>query len=62
MTVREIVNKIENGSAHVILWNYDSAVVYLSTIWYNLIDENLLDKEVKSICVRDYELRLGVVD
>ena len=61
MLVRDVINRIENGSAHVILWNYETGEVFLKTIWYNLIDEVFLDMEVMNICVRDYELRLGVL-
>ena len=61
MIVRDIVDKIDNGTAHIFLWDEDSGEVLLSTIWHNQIPNEYLDKEVKKIQILDYELRLGVV-
>ena len=60
MIVQDILNRITNGSVRVVIWNYETGEVILQTIWYNLIDKQIMDKEVVQICVRDYELRLGV--
>lgn len=60
MLVKEILNKIENGSAHALLFEQETGVVILSTIWYNEIPDQYLDMNVDSICVRDYEIRLGI--
>lgn len=60
MTVQDILNKITNGSVRVVIWDYETGEVILQTIWYNLIDDEIMNKEVVHICVRDYELRIGV--
>lgn len=60
MTVKDLVDKMENGAAHVVLINKDTGEVLLSTIWYNLIKEEYLNAEVKHICIRDYEMRLMI--
>ena len=60
MTVQDILSKIDNGSAHVFIWNFETGEVLLETIWYNQIDKQIMSKEVVHICVRDYEIRLGV--
>lgn len=60
MTVQDILNKITNGSVRVVIWDYETGEVILQTIWYNLIDDEVMNKEVVHICVRDYELRIGV--
>ena len=60
MTVQDILSKITNGSVRVVLWDYETGEVILQTIWYNLIDKQIMEKEVLQICVRDYELRIGV--
>lgn len=60
MTVKDLVDKMENGAAHVVLINKDTGVVLLSTIWYNLIEEEYLNTEVKHICIKDYEMRLMI--
>ena len=60
MTVKDILDKIDNGSAHAFIWDYETGEVLLETIWYNQIDKQIMGKEVVRICVRDYEIRLGV--
>lgn len=60
MTVKDLVDKMENGAAHVVLISKDTGEVLLSTIWYNLIDEKYLNSKVKHICIRDYEMRLMI--
>ena len=60
MTVQDILSKIDNGSAHAFIWNFETGEVLLETIWYNQIDKQIMNKEVVHICVRDYEIRLGV--
>lgn len=60
MTVQDILSKIDNGSAHAFIWDFETGEVLLETIWYNQIDKHIMDKEVINICVRDYEIRLGV--
>lgn len=60
MLVRDLIQKMSNGGAHVIIWNYEEGEVYCSTIWYDTIPEKYLDTEIVHVCVRDHELRLGV--
>ena len=60
MTVKDILGKIENGSAHIILIKNSTGEVILSTIWHNIILDKYLNKEVKHIYVKDYELRLMI--
>lgn len=59
MRLRDIIDKMENGEAHVLLYDTDGVVI-LSTIWYNTIPSKLLDREINHISVRDYEIRLEI--
>ena len=60
MTVNDIITKIANGSAHVMLINNDTGEIILKTIWHNNIPKEYLRCEVKSIEIRDYEIRLKI--
>ena len=60
MTVRNITNGIENGSKHVMLIDNETGEVFLSTIWYNEIPNQYLDKNVISSLWKDYEVRLFI--
>ena len=60
MTVLDIINKIENGSVHILIYDNDTGAVELKTIWHNTIPQKYWNCEVKNIIVKDYELRLGV--
>ena len=60
MTVKDILDKIDNGSAHCFLWDYETGEVILETIWYNQINQEIMDKKVKHIEIKDYEIRLGI--
>lgn len=60
MVVQDLLDRIENGSVHILLWDYDTGLVYFSTIWQNDISNEFRKKEVKSICIREYEMRLGL--
>jgi len=60
MTVNDIIAKIANGSAHVMLVNNDTGEIILKTIWHNNIPKEYLRCEVKSIEIRDYEIRLKI--
>ena len=60
MTVQDITSKMENGAAHVILYEDDTGRIILKTIWYNEIPQQYLNCEVKHITVTDYVIKLGV--
>lgn len=60
MKVKDIVNKITNGSVHVILINDATGEVILKTIWHNQIPDEDLNKNVKHISVTDYTITLMV--
>lgn len=60
MTVNDILSKMENGAAHVILFNSEDGTIILKTIWYNSIPHMYLSYVVESIQVKDYEMRLGI--
>ena len=60
MKVKDLLNKMDNGAAHVILIDNETGEIILSTIWYNEIEDKYLNKSVKHICVKDYEMRLVV--
>lgn len=60
MIVQDLLDKIENGSVHILLWNYNTGEVYFSTIWQNDISDEFRKKEVMKITIREYEMRLGV--
>lgn len=60
MKVKNLINLMENGAAHVMLIDNDTGEIILSTIWYNLIEDKYLNMQVKHICVKDYEMRLNV--
>lgn len=60
MTVQDIISRMENGAAHVLLYWDDTGQIILKTIWYNEIPKKYLVYEVKTITVKDYEIRLGV--
>ena len=62
MIVQDILSKTANGSVKIIIWKYETGEIILQTIWHNLISEELKAKEVESVCIRDYEIRLGVAD
>ena len=61
MKVIDITSKMENGAAHVLLFEEDTGQILLKTIWCNEIPQKYLNYEVKNITVRDYEIRLGVI-
>lgn len=61
MTVNDIISKMTNGAAHVMLISEDTGEVILKTIWYNHIPTQYLSCEVKSITVKDYEIRLTII-
>ena len=58
MKHKELLDTIENGSAHVTLIDYETGIVILSTIWYNLIEEKYLKRKVKRTRITDHALRL----
>ena len=60
MKVKDLINRMKNGAAHLYLIDSDDGIVYLKTIWYNEIPSQFLDYEVDTIEIRDYEIRLGV--
>ena len=61
MTVKDIVNRLTSGAAHLYLISDDTGEIYLKTIWYNQIPEEFLDREVIHITVRDYEIQLFIL-
>ena len=60
LKVKDLLSKMENGAAHVLLWEVENGNILLKTIWYNLIDPDMLEYEIEQVEVRDYELRIGV--
>lgn len=61
MTVNDIISKIDNGSAHIVLINDDTGEIILKTIWYNNIPQQYLFCNVTHITVKDYEIRLTII-
>lgn len=59
MILGNLLDKIENGSAKVFIYDSNGEKI-LKTIWYNTIPQEIMKAEVESICVLDYELRIGV--
>ena len=62
MKLNDLLSKMTNGAAHVLLFNSVEGIVIFKTIWYNLIPRIYYDWEVDSIEVRDYEMRIGIHD
>ena len=60
ITVNDIISKMKNGEAHVLLFNSETGAVICKTIWYNLIPHMYYSYVVDSIQVKDYEMRLGI--
>lgn len=60
MIVKEITDKIENGSAHVLLVDAKTGEVIVKTIWYNTLSQKMLCKKVCKIKVTDYTVTLEV--
>lgn len=60
MKVKDLLNKMDNGAAHVILIDNDTGEVLLKTIWYNAIPDKDLERSVKHIGVTDYTMTLMV--
>ena len=60
MTVRDLTNRIENGSSHILLIDGNTGEVILKTIWYNEIPDKQLDRQVTKIRVTSYMLTLTV--
>jgi len=60
MKVKDIINRLSNGGAHLYLIGEDTGEIYLKTIWYNEIPEEYLDREVIHITIKDYEIRLQI--
>ena len=60
MTVRDLTNRIENGSSHILLIDGITGEVILKTIWYNEIPRDQLDRQVIKIKVTDYTLTLTI--
>ena len=61
MKVNDIVSKMTNGAAHVILISEDTGEIILKTIWYHNIPHQYLSCEVKKIEIKDYEVRLTII-
>lgn len=60
MILQDLLDKIDNGSVHILLWNYKTGEIYFSTIWQNDISDEFRKREVKKITIRDYEMRVGL--
>lgn len=60
MKVKDILEKIENGSAHILVFDNEVGEVLANNIWHNEIDEKLLTLDVDTLQVTDYTLRIGV--
>lgn len=60
MTVKDLTSKIDNGSAHILLYDSKSGEIILKTIWYNLIPQEYLSREITKITVTDYELKVEI--
>ena len=61
MTVNDIVSKMTNGAAHVMLISEDTGEIILKTIWYNKIPVQYLSCKITKIEVKDYEIRLTII-
>lgn len=60
MKLNDLIKLIENGSAHIFLYDKDTGEVILKTIWYNLIPEEYLSRTITKITVKDYELKVEI--
>ena len=61
MKVKDIISKMVNGAAHVELYSVETGEIFLRTIWYNQIPEEYMNREIETIAVREYEIRLGIL-
>ena len=62
MRLSDLISKMNNGAAHLIIFNADTGEIIAKTIWYNLIPHTYFNWEIDTIEVRDYELRVGIHD
>lgn len=60
MKLSELINLIDNGSAHILLYEKNTGIILLKTIWYNLIPEEYLSRTITKIAVKDYELKVEI--
>ena len=60
MKVKDIIDRLENGSVHLILISNLTGELIFSTIWFNQIDRKYYDMDVVKMTVKDYELYLEV--
>ena len=60
MNVKDVINRLENGSVHLILISNLTGELIFSTIWFNQIDRKYYDMDVVKMTVKDYELYLEV--
>ena len=62
MKLTDLLSRMTNGAAHVLLFNSTNGTIILKTIWYNTIPHMYYDWEVDTIEIRDYEMRVGIHD
>lgn len=60
MTANDVLKRMTNGAAHVVLIDNDTGEVILKTIWYNAIPKEHLSRDVCHINVTDYTITLMV--
>ena len=60
MKVKDLLDKINDGSVHVMLISNETGEIYLSTIWHVDIDDKYKKMNVKHIEIREYEMRLTI--
>lgn len=59
MTVKELLDKIDNWSCHVMLVD-NKGEALLETIWFNLIPNELINACILNIQVTDYKLKIEI--
>lgn len=58
--VCDLLKVLTNGATHLTIYDDDLAELLFRSIWYNLIPDELLEKEIVRLQVLDFELRIGI--
>lgn len=57
MILKEVIDLIDNGSCHIMLYDQNGAILY-NSIWNNYITKQELNRTVTKLTVQDYELKV----
>ena len=59
MKVKDLIDVVENGSAHIYIYDKYGEVMF-KNIWTNKLSKKELEQDIKKLVVGDYTLRIEV--